>query len=168
MELKTYIKHKILKTQCEWESHFDNVMRLCKWNLKSFKPSNLLDVGCGDGERTLKLASHFNIEPDRVYGLEIDTDIIKLCEDRFNVETVDLETGRIPFGSDTFDIVICNQVLEHLKNDTLILHEIIRVTRIKGFIFVGIPNLAHLINRLYLMFGRQPMCIDIETVEKVE
>lgn len=56
---------------------------------------------------------------------------------------------------------MCNQVLEHLKNYKKVLEEIIRVTKPGGYMMIGIPNLAHLINRFYLLFGIQPMCLDI-------
>ena len=114
--LETYFKHNILKTQDEWESHFDNILRLFDQNLKSFKPVNLLDVGCGDGERTLRLAKYFNINKDQIFGLELNNEYVKLCEERFIVKTIDLEIDLIPFDNNKFDIVICNQVLEHLKN----------------------------------------------------
>jgi ubiquinone/menaquinone biosynthesis C-methylase UbiE len=62
-----------------------------------------------------------------------------------------------------FDLVICNQVLEHLKDFHSILYDIVRVTKPGGYIIIGIPNLAHLINRFYLLFGIQPMCIALQS-----
>ena len=76
---------------------------------------------------------------------------------------MDLEFDPIPFNDGKFDLVVCNQVLEHLKNYQNVIDHMIRVTKIGGYIVIGIPNLAHLINRIYLMFGRQPMCIDINS-----
>lgn len=162
MKLKEYIKHRIIKTQDEWESHVDNIFRLFDKNLKSFTPKNLLDVGCGKGDRSLRLAEYFKIKRSNIYGLDNNDDFIDVCIKKFKVKKVDLETGDIPYQNDMFDIIICNQVLEHLKNYSKIIDEIIRVTRKRGFIVIGIPNLAHLINRIYLLFGIQPMCIHLD------
>jgi len=80
----------------------------------------------------------------------------------FNASKIDLETDDIPYENNTFDLVICNQVLEHLKNYRKVIDDIIRVTKRRGYIVIGIPNLAHLINRIYLLFGIQPMCLHLD------
>ena len=46
--------------------------------------------------------------------------------------------------------------------NTEVANEIIRVIRKGGHIVIGIPNLSHLINRIYLLLGIQPMCIHLE------
>lgn len=162
-QLKEYIKHIVIGTQYEWESHIDNIFRICNKNLTAYRPENMLDVGCGKGDRTLRLAEHLNIHAKNVFGLEYDDASIKACEDLFNVKKIDLETDDIPWEDNTFDIVICNQVLEHLKNYKKIINDLIRVTKKDGYIIIGIPNLAHLINRMFLLFGKQPMCIDLDS-----
>ena len=86
-----------------------------------------------------------------------------MCNLQFHSSRIDLEVDPIPFKEGMFDLVICNQVLEHLKNYQNVINHMIRVTKMGGYIVIGIPNLAHLINRIYLMFGRQPMCIDINS-----
>ena len=54
-------------------------------------------------------------------------------------------------------------MLEHLKNYKKVVDDLIRVTKQDGYIVIGIPNLAHLINRIFLLFGKQPMCIDLDS-----
>ena len=160
---KQFIKTKILGVDNEWESHIENIFRLFDTNITANPPKNLLDVGCGDGTRTLRLAEYFNIDRKNLYGLDYDQNLINLCNLEFDSSRVDLEVDPIPFKEGMFDIVICNQVLEHLKNYQSVINHMIRVTKMGGYIVIGIPNLAHLINRIYLMFGRQPMCIDINS-----
>ena len=139
------------------------MFRLFDKNLKGYLPSNLMDVGCGDGSRTTRIAGYFDIDMSRVYGIDNEINRIKACQNSFNVDKVDLECQDIPHPDDTFDLVICNQVLEHLKNFKSVIDEIIRITNNEGYILIGMPNLAHLINRIYLLFGVQPMCIDIDS-----
>ncbi len=161
--IKTIIKEKILSVNKEWESHIDNIFRVFDSNLKAFTPHNMLDVGCGDGCRTLRLAEYFNINTKNLYGLDYDQNLVNLCNLKFQSFKMDLEVDQIPFEQEMFDLVICNQVLEHIKNYNNAIDNIIRVTKNNGYIVFGIPNLAHLINRILLLIGRQPMCIDIDS-----
>jgi len=161
LKFKEYIKNSIIGTQHEWESHIDNIFRLFDKNLKGYLPNNIMDVGCGDGSRTIRIAKYFDIDLSKVYGIDSNDNHIKTSQNIFNAYQLDLELEAIPHDDDIFDLVICNQVLEHLKNYSKVIDELVRVTRKMGYIAIGIPNLAHLINRIYLMFGIQPMCIHL-------
>ena len=162
MNLKEYIKRKFIGTQYEYETHLDNMFLIFEKHLKTHDPNNLLDVGCGNGDRTIRMANYFNIDMHNTYGVDYDDQNVIACKKKFNANKIDLETDDIPYEDNTFDLVICNQVLEHLKNYRKVIDDLIRVTKKKGYIVIGIPNLAHLINRIYLMFGIQPMCIHLD------
>ncbi|MFA6411701.1 MAG: class I SAM-dependent methyltransferase [Syntrophales bacterium] len=157
----TYFKKNIIGTNREHESIRDNMLLLVERNLFSSAVKNFLDVGCGGGENTIFIAHKLNIPLADVYGLDIDSPCVKITGHLFQFLTIDLEKEALPFHDNMFDLVICNQVFEHLKNFLQIFNEIIRVTNPAGYIMIGIPNLAHLINRYLLLFGRQPMCIGI-------
>jgi len=161
-KLKEFMKRTLIGTQHEWESHIDNIFRIFDKNLEGYCPYNIVDVGCGNGSRTIRIAKHLNVDMSNVYGVDYSEDFAITCQSMFNVSKIDLEIDNIPHDDGTFDIVICNQVLEHLKNYSNVIDELIRVTKKKGYILIGIPNLAHLINRIYLLFGMQPMCIDMD------
>ena len=163
MNLKEHIKRGFIGTQHEYESHIDNMFRIFDKNLKTYVPNNMLDVGCGIGDRTVRVANRFNIDMRNTYGVEYEEQRVIDCRKTFNAEKIDLETDDLPYGDNTFDLVICNQVLEHLKNYKKVIADLIRVTKKGGYIAVGIPNLAHLINRIYLLFGIQPMCIHLDS-----
>ena len=68
----------------------------------------------------------------------------------------DLENARYPFDDEYIDIVIMNQVLEHIKEIYWVFHETTRILKIGGKIIIGVPNLASLHNRLLLLLGKQP------------
>jgi len=157
------IKERVLGTQYEWQNVIDNIFRILDTNLKTFKPYNIIDIGCGDGATTVRIANYFNLDMENVYGVDYDDDIINASNKLFNVKKTDLETTDIPFEDNTFDLVICNQVLEHLKHYRKVMDDLIRITSKEGYIIIGIPNLSHLINRIYLLFGRQPLCIDLNS-----
>jgi SAM-dependent methyltransferase len=73
----------------------------------------------------------------------------------------DLERDAFPWPDATFDVVLANQVFEHLKNIWLPLSEAYRVLKPGGHLVVSVPNLASLHNRVLLAFGRQPTSIRI-------
>lgn len=155
------IKRKVFGTDHEYESHIKNVFRVFGRNPIEFPPRSLLDIGCGRGERTVRVAKYFGISSSRVLGIEYNEEALKSCKNYIHVLKLDLETGWLPCRDNSFDLVVCNQVLEHLKKYKKVIEEIIRVTKPDGYILIGIPNLAHLINRFYLLFGIQPMCIHL-------
>ncbi len=60
-----------------------------------------------------------------------------------NAMSVDLENRPIPADSNTYDCVICCEVLEHMEIDPMfMLQEINRVTRYDGSLFLTTPNVA--------------------------
>jgi SAM-dependent methyltransferase len=121
-------------------------------------PANrLLDVGCWDGAETVRAAEILRARP---CGIEIFPEPAAEAERRgVEVARVDLENGPFPWESGSFDVVIANQVFEHLKNIWLPMSEILRVTRDGGWLVMSVPNLASLHNRVLLLAGRQPTSI---------
>ena len=73
------------------------------------------------------------------YGIDVTTDRMKYSDDRWKLAIADAETG-LPFCSDAFDVVICEQVLEHLAHPENALHEMGRVLRPGGLLIVGVPT----------------------------
>jgi ubiquinone/menaquinone biosynthesis C-methylase UbiE len=107
------------------------------------------------------MAKYFNIEPRNIYGIDYEDNYVAETRKIFNAEKIDLERDRLPYEDESFDLITCNQVLEHLKNYRKAIEEMIRVSKKGGYIVFGIPNLAHLINRIYLLLGVQPLCIHL-------
>lgn len=90
----------------------------------------VLDAGCGDGILSCMLAR----QGARVVGLEISTPNIEAARRRARVENLDVhfvqgDVERLPFGDDSFDVVVSSHVLEHLEAPLPGLREVRRVTR---------------------------------------
>jgi methionine biosynthesis protein MetW len=117
----------------------------------------LLDVGCWDGVETARLA---DLMGARAHGIEIFAEPASQAEARgIDVARIDLEHDRFPWPDESMDVVVVNQVFEHLKNIWHPMSEIHRVTRTDGWLVISVPNLASLHNRLLMLFGRQPTSI---------
>ena len=124
---------------------------------KHGRQGRVLDVGCWDGSATVEYAKSVGAVP---HGIEIFPEPAVEAERRgVVVARLNLETDRFPWPDGSMDIVIANQVLEHLKNVWLPLSEMFRVTRVGGWVLLAVPNLASLHNRVLLAFGQQPTCI---------
>jgi len=163
MVSKQFIREKIINTSRELEGHIENMFHLFDKNISARNQGRLLDIGCGSGERTIRIAEYLNIDRHNTYGLDCNNRQIAACRKMFNARVIDLESDSLPYYDNYFDLVVCNQVLEHLKYYKKVIDDMIRVTRERGYIVIGVPNLAHLINRIYLLFGIQPMCIHLNS-----
>ena len=128
----------------EWRSSGDQLEALVRSYLTP--DSHVLDLGCGRGGvvelfwRDVKLAA----------GL--DPDAASLAGHRAPGMPVIRGVGEgLPFTSESFDLIVCLWVLEHLKQPLDTLREVHRVLRPGGhFIFVT-PNLTNpvmLLNRI--------------------
>jgi ubiquinone/menaquinone biosynthesis C-methylase UbiE len=159
---KEFLKRRIVGVQYEWESHINNIFEIFDKNLKNYKAENMLDVGCATGERTVRIADYLKIKIDKIYGVDYEDQYVNESKNKFNAFKVDLEINNLPFENNTFSLVVCNQVIEHLKEYKKVIENIIRVTHKNGYIVLGVPNLGHLINRINLLFGIQPMCISLD------
>lgn len=125
---------------------------------KSYK---LLDVGCWTAEATLRYCTSLGISSENCFGIDIFDHVVSEAAKHIKAHKVDLERDKFPFEDETFDIVICNQVFEHLKQIYLPMSEIHRVLKTKGILIFSVPNLASFHNRLLLLLGRQPTAIRI-------
>ncbi|KHN93944.1 Methyltransferase type 11 [Metarhizium album ARSEF 1941] len=98
----------------------------------------ILDVGCGPGTITVDLASH--VPHGRVVGLERAAAVLEqaraLAADRGvgNVEFEEGDANALRYPDDTFDIVFCHQVLQHVKDPVGVLREMRRVTKPGGLV----------------------------------
>lgn len=104
--------------------------------LKS-QSGKILDVGCGNGNL-------FNFLPDgkyELFGIDFSENMIaeaeKNCSVKASFSVGDAE--RLPFGDDSFDIIVCNASFHHYVHPNTVLEEMNRVLRIGGKLLIGDP-----------------------------
>ena len=123
--------------------------------------TRLLEVGCWDGKACLHYMKELDIHSD-VYGIDCFEDAVNMAMEKgIKASRCNLETEKFSFKDDYFDVVIANQVFEHLKQIYMPLTEIRRVLKPNGHLLFGVPNLASLHNRFLLALGKQPTCIQM-------
>jgi len=124
----------------------------------------ILDVGAGYGADLSAIAKRLTAlgRLPELFAIEsFPASIAHLENMGISVRQVDIEHNSLPFPDDYFDVVVCNQVLEHTKEIFWVVSEIARVTKRDGKIIVGVPNLGSLHNRIALLVGHQPPAIHV-------
>ncbi|MBI2641758.1 class I SAM-dependent methyltransferase [Candidatus Roizmanbacteria bacterium] len=108
------------------------VLSLVNKYLGHKKMVRLLDVGCGTGLLAKKLAKF-----GKVSGVDIHEEAIKYARIR-NVDVKKASITKLPFLNNSFDVVVCIDVLNHrwVKNERRALLELYRVLKPSGFLII--------------------------------
>ncbi len=115
--------------------------------------SRVLDVGCGPGV----VAQRFVDIGCDVVGLDIAPESVTAMAERGLVaHLVDLDNGDLgeALGSDSFDVIVCLDVLEHTKAPSDVLGRLLEFLRPGGDVIISLPNVTHGDVRLTLLSGR--------------
>jgi len=90
------------------------------------RPKRVLEVGCGEGQLSQHLISLAH-RPDVFKACDLSLETLQPnLDERLVFSTADIYD--LPFGDASFDLVICCEVLEHLKFPDRGLSEICRVS----------------------------------------
>jgi len=102
----------------------------------------VLEIGTSTGYVSKILKEHGNV----VFGIEIDAEAGEIaseyCQKMIigDVETLDLDDV---FKSCFFDVILCGDVIEHLKNIPNLLKKIKKYLKPDGYLVVSLPNVCH-------------------------
>ncbi|MFH1085736.1 MAG: class I SAM-dependent methyltransferase [Chloroflexota bacterium] len=113
----------------------------------------VIEVDCGPGVLAAKLR-------DRGANV-VATDLSLVAVERARAKgipctQVDLDTQRLPFADGAFDVVVSNSAIEHRFFPERHLDECARVLKPGGRLILCLPNVAHLLCRWWLLWGRFP------------
>ena len=95
--------------------------------------ARVADIG---GHRDVKRGG-FNIQ-----DYDVEVVCINCCEDK-GVDVV-ADAADLPFENESFDVVVCSEVLEHVATPRSVLEESYRVLRPGGRLLVCVPFLYHI------------------------
>jgi SAM-dependent methyltransferase len=94
----------------------------------------VLDAGCGSGRELQDLSAY-----GEVHGVELDPDAAAYAASRGLGEVQVGRVEELPWDSDTFDLITCLDVLEHVPDDRLALIELRRVCKGGGWLLATVP-----------------------------
>lgn len=102
---------------------------------------NILDIGFGFGLTTFMFE-----RSNSITGIELARSAVELAQRR--ASRLGYENprflqysgeGKIPLPDNSFDLIICSHVLEHVHDDNFLLSEIKRMMKSQGLAFLNIP-----------------------------
>ncbi|MCH9691255.1 MAG: methyltransferase domain-containing protein [Gammaproteobacteria bacterium] len=108
----------------------------------------VLDLGCGEGRHAIHILTTQAVE---VVAVDLNFNDVNTTRERAQpfVEAKDtpgsLHLGVasglcLPFADQSFDVVICSEVLEHIDNYCEVLQEIHRVQKVSGIFAASVPT----------------------------
>jgi SAM-dependent methyltransferase len=114
-------------------------------------PPRALDVGCSTGYLSRRLVER----GASVVGIELDERAAEQARDVCEQVLVgDVETMELPFPAGSFDVVLCGDLIEHLREPQRFLERVRPLIRSGGRIVLTTPNVANWAIRLGLLAGR--------------
>lgn len=116
-----------------------NLIEISKLN----KPKKILEIGVGEGQITEICLSVFPdaqyIAADIANGiLTVAKETLKKYQNQISFEIQDI--NNMPYNNNTFDLVICCEVLEHVPQPKNGLAEIYRVLKPNGVALLSVPK----------------------------
>jgi SAM-dependent methyltransferase len=129
------------------------------------RPVRAIDIGCGDGMATSVAISACASEPGlaiRILGFDWSMAALRRARARgLAVARASADTPGLPLASDTIDIVVMSELIEHLVDTDAALAEARRVLAPGGTLLLSTPNLAAWYNRVLLAMGVQPLFTEV-------
>jgi SAM-dependent methyltransferase len=116
----------------------------------------ILDIGCGDG----LLLYQFRHKFKHLVGVEYSAE--RLHAAKANLQGYSFRgvcataEAMAPIESDCIDCIVMADVIEHIPDVYLASQEMFRVLKPGGILVINTPNIAFVVKRLRLLFGRFP------------
>lgn len=120
----------------EWTYIIQNLIKTFK-KINNSSSITYLDVGCGSGNKTLKIALELNLDKNNIYGADITNwgpYNQKKYDHKFNF--INIIDDKIDCNTNKFDFISCILMLHHVKNLNKLLTEIKRILKPNGILLI--------------------------------
>jgi len=153
-KLKLYFTEEsdqLASIRTNWFSDF--ILQNINVNEQHAKDKKILDVGCGNGKLLYNLKKRGF---QHVYGCDYSHVSKKMSNAMKGYQTIDLNRDSLTslYGKESFDLVCCTEVLEHLFDPERTIIEMIEITKRNGYIFISVPLDINILARIKYLFGQ--------------
>lgn len=114
----------------------------------------LLDIGCGEGHFTAVIKKEFkNFE---VHGLDYSVSAINYAHQQFiDINFITANAYYPPFKNEYFDVVVCNNLWEHVPDPLKLLRAMSRVLKPSGLLVISTPSRYRFSNLIKVLVGKE-------------
>ena len=135
----------IQKAYNDWSETYDtdeNLTRdldqkVTRETLTDLHFTSILEIGCGTGKNTSFLAQI----GESIYAVDFSQRMIEKAKEKVRAENVRFSmmdiTQRWNFEDQSFDLIVCNLVLEHIQDLSFVFSEASRTLKEKGRFFIN-------------------------------
>lgn len=110
----------------------------------------VLEIGCGEGSFAAQLLSNTEI-----WGVEPNETAARAAANRLKTVLIgNYDTVRDRLPASYFDLVICNDVIEHVPDHDALLRDLHNKLQDGGYLVASIPNVRHFKNLAELLFQK--------------
>jgi 2-polyprenyl-3-methyl-5-hydroxy-6-metoxy-1,4-benzoquinol methylase len=102
---------------------------------------NILDIGAGEGSTSALLSEH-----NSVFSLEPKPERLKKITTTDSLKPVQADCLNLPFKQESFDLIILQDVIEHLKISEKFINELNILLKEEGLIYLSTPNRLSVFN----------------------
>lgn len=102
----------------------------------------VLDIACGEGYGTFKIASHTS---GKVFGCDVSAEAVSECREQWkkdNLSYQQMDGTNLEFESGFFDTVVSFETIEHTTEYLAMLRELNRVAKDGSNLFISTPNIV--------------------------
>ncbi len=120
--------------------------------LQDFSGKDLREYACLDlGSATGVISSYLKSSFKSIVGVEANENLAKQAGKRADQAAIFVvaDGGNTPFSSQSFDVIICTQVYEHMGNPGSLPGEIWRLLKPNGLCFFSGPNRWNVVEEHY-------------------
>jgi len=147
--LNNFLKNKMVST-------FRDAEVFMAKEINNYPNDNLkiIDVGCMEGAVIDKILKNC-IKKYKLYGIDLIEK--KLVDKKIIYTKKDFDNKILPYDSNSFDIIVCNQVIEHIIHKDKLIVECHHILKKRGLCLMATENIASLDNIISLLFGQDPI-----------
>jgi 2-polyprenyl-3-methyl-5-hydroxy-6-metoxy-1,4-benzoquinol methylase len=116
---------------------YDEVAERCA----RLTPRRAIDIGCGTGHLLRSLVDHMPVAPQLVVGVDRSRTAIRRARAVVPKGTfIVADLYHLPLDAERFDLVLCTEVLEHVREPALAVDALCRVCAPGGRVAITVPD----------------------------